>query len=90
MKQNTHLRRHVFTSLGLSTKEARLYDILLERGSAQAAVLEQESGLKKNTYNLLKNLEKNGLVSLIKKDSRKYYQATDPQQLELLIKKQKL
>lgn len=89
MKQNTHLRRHVFTSLGLSTKEARLYDTLLERGTTQAAVLEKESGLKKNTYTLLKSLEKKGLVSLIKKDGRKYYQATDPQQLESLVKKQK-
>ncbi|MFH1958737.1 MAG: helix-turn-helix domain-containing protein [Patescibacteria group bacterium] len=89
MKQNTHLRRHVFTSLGLSTKEARLYDILLEKGTTQATVLEKESGLKKNTYTLLKSLEKKGLVSLIKKDNRKYYQATDPQQLESLVKKQK-
>lgn len=89
MKSSTQLRRQLFISLGLSDKESILYETLLKYGTLPAATLEKYSGLKKNTYTILKSLERRSLVHKFIKDSRSHYQVGSPTQLQsyLLDKK---
>lgn len=52
------------TSLGLSSTEASLYEVLLRLGEAPASEIIQSSGMKRPTvYKALYSLEKKGLVS---------------------------
>lgn len=88
MKQNTALRRQLFVSLGLSDKESVLYDTLLQHGQLPAARLEKMSGLKKNTYVLLKRLERRGLVQKMIKEGKSNYIAGSPKQLQVYAQEQ--
>jgi len=88
MQKNTILRRQLFVSLGLSDKEAVLYDTLLNHGQLPAASLEKISGLKKNTYILLKRLERRGLVQKMIKDGKSHYIVGSPEQLQAFTKEQ--
>lgn len=88
MKQNSILRRQLFVALGLAEKEAALYDTLLTHGQMPAATLEKISGLKKNTYILLKNLERRGLVQKVVIEGRSHYQVGSPDQLQVYAREQ--
>lgn len=88
MQKNTILRRQLFVALGLTDKESLLYDLLLQHGQLPAASLEKISGLKKNTYVLLKRLEKHGLVQKLIKDSKSHYIVGSPEQLTAFAEEQ--
>lgn len=88
MKQDTHARRQIYVSLGLSEKEAVVYDLLLNQGEMAAASLERETGLKKNTYNILKSLEQKKLVLKLVRDGRSFYQPAQPENLRALVGEQ--
>lgn len=86
MKQDTRLRRQILVECGLSEKEATLYELLLERGKAAGYELEKNSGLKKNTYSLIKSLVSKHLIFPFKQDGRDYFQPAPPETLLTLIK----
>ena len=88
MKKETTLRRQLFVLLGLTEKEAVLYDTLLSHGQMAAAALEKISGLKKNTYVLLKRLELRGLVQKVIKEGKSHYTPGPPSKLLLFAKEQ--
>jgi len=88
IKHITQLNRQIFMTLGLSDKEALLYDTLLSIGTASGSTLENKTSLKKNTYALLDSLIKKGLVLLLKKDGKRAYQPTPPEHLLTLLTKQ--
>lgn len=88
MKRTTDLRRQLLVSLGLSSKEAILYETLLVHGSLAASQLEKQTGLKKNTYTLLKQLERRGLVQKYVEDGRSHYQVGSPQRLKSYLEDQ--
>lgn len=84
MKQETSQRRVLFVSLGLSEKEALLYDFLLENGEVAAARIEKETGLGKNAYILLKSLTLRQLVEKVMRDGKSYYYPGSPEKLMLI------
>ena len=86
MKEETQLIRQLLVSVGLGEKEAVLYEILLKYGKLAAAELERRSGLKKNTYNVLKRLQRMGLVGKLMKDGKSYYYPEDPEKLVVVLK----
>lgn len=88
MQKDTMLRRQLFVQLGLSDKESVLYDTLLKHGQLPAASLEKISGLKKNTYILLKSLERRGLVQKMIKDGKSHYIVGSPDKLKNFLSEQ--
>jgi HTH-type transcriptional regulator, sugar sensing transcriptional regulator len=88
MKQETRLRKQLYVSAGLSEKEAVLFDVLLQQGEMAATELEKASGLKKNTYALVKSLEAKKLLLPFKRDGRQWYQVAPPDRLHDLIVEQ--
>lgn len=89
MTTDSALRRQLFVTLGLSDKEALLYDTLLTHGPQGSGVLEKLSHLKKNTYSLLRSLERRQLVSVSYVEGKKVFIPAPPDQLLLSIKEQK-
>ncbi len=88
MSQETNLRIQLYLSLGLSLKEAQLYDLLLQRGEMAARDVELETGFKKNTYVLIKSLERKGMIVRLEREHRVYYQPSSPQNLGYMANKQ--
>lgn len=88
MNQDREMRKQLYIVLGLAPKEAAVYDLLLTKGETPARNIEVETGLKKNTYNLLKQLEKKHLVVKVERERRVYYQPAPPDNLKILAQEQ--
>jgi len=80
----------LLSQLGLNQKEAKLYQILLERKPETAAVISSESGESRtNTYMILESLQQKGLVAQDDSHTVRRYSVQSPQRLqELLLKRQ--
>jgi len=79
----------ILIQLGLQPNEALIYEILLEKGKSRARALVDESGLGRgNVYNILENLEKDGLVTTYE-GKQTLYEAADPSKLRKLVEKKK-
>lgn len=71
------------TKLGLTQGEAKVYLALLKLGSSTVGPIVKESKIAySNIYEVLERLTKKGLVTFIKKEKTKYFQATPPNRLE--------
>ncbi len=69
-------------SIGLTRNETKVYLSLLELNSASASEIAEKSGLyRKNVYDALNRLIKEGLISFAKVDTKMIFTATDPQKL---------
>jgi sugar-specific transcriptional regulator TrmB len=69
-------------SLGLNSKEAKIYLALLELNEGHPSTISRKSGIKRpTTYVILEQLTKHGLVSHVKKSSGVLYRAVDPRKL---------
>lgn len=90
MKHETSQRRVLFVSLGLSEKEALLYDFLLENGEVPASRIEKETGLGKNAYILLKSLATKKLAEKVIREGKSYYYPGSPEKLVLIAKERVL
>lgn len=88
MSQEKDLRIQLYISLGMSGKEAEIYDLLLQRGEMAARDVEMETKFKKNTYVLVKSLERKGLLMRVEREKRVYYQPASPQNLGHMAAKQ--
>jgi sugar-specific transcriptional regulator TrmB len=76
------------TTLGLTEKEAVVYEALLVLGPSTITTIFSEAKLKKgDTYNVLRGLEKKGLIKESKK-GKKVFSAEQPQNLQNLISEQ--
>ena len=72
----------ILQNLGLTTREAEIYLILLDTGSTTTGQIIKKSGLHKATiYSILQRLVDRGLVSYIVKERARYFEATDPENL---------
>lgn len=89
MNEQKGVRIQMFVSLGLAQKEAEIYDLLLEQGETTGGVIEKLSRQKKNTYVLLKSLQRKQLVSVLIKEGKRYYVPAPPDQLLLTLKEQR-
>lgn len=75
--------------VGLSKSEAEIYLALLRLGKSTATRLAQETGIHRTyIYDVLEKLKEKGLVSQIKEENKKYFQATNPERIrEYLLEK---
>lgn len=81
----------IFSILGLSEKDERIYRATLELGSQPASVIAQRVGLKRvDTYNHLTNLSKRNICKSRGHNGMKHFKACPPDQLLKLIKDRKL
>jgi sugar-specific transcriptional regulator TrmB len=68
--------------LGLSRREAEVYDVLLHvEDSLASDISEKTKESRTNTYDTLKSLIKKGLVGYVIKNNKKYFMATNPKKL---------
>jgi len=69
----------ILQKFGFGEKEARVYLTLLELKEAISSTISRKTGLKRpTTYLMLENLQKQGLVSHVKKGNSLYFRATKP------------
>lgn len=70
---------------GLTTKEAKIYELLLKIGESPAVHIIKETGYKRATvYKSLYSLEEKALVSQSKKGSKTHFKPASPTQLTTL------
>jgi sugar-specific transcriptional regulator TrmB len=84
------MRQHVLEDLGLTSSEARIYLVLLEQGASLAGTISRNTGIhRRSVYDSIERLIQKGLVSYIKSNNRKYFEAVNPERLlEILHKKE--
>lgn len=88
MRQEKEMRKQLYVSLGLSVKAAEIYELLLANGEMAARQVELDTGFKKNTYVLIKELEKLHLLVKVERERRVYYQPAPPENLLALARQQ--
>lgn len=72
--------------MGLNEKEARVYMTMLELGSQPVRAIAAASGINRGTtYEILKSLIAQGLVSYFQKTRHQHFVAEDPSKLEALL-----
>ena len=72
----------ILQHIGLSDKEAKIYLTLLEFKEALPSTISRRSGVKRpTTYVVLDQLQKQGLVSHVKKGKLEYFQPVNPHSL---------
>jgi sugar-specific transcriptional regulator TrmB len=80
----------ILEQIGLSSKEAKVYNALLEHGETTPQTLASETKLNRvTTYAVLKSLAEKELVSQIKKAGKIHYRIEHPSKLEEFIQNQK-
>jgi HTH-type transcriptional regulator, sugar sensing transcriptional regulator len=71
---------------GLSSKEAQIYDILLDKGVLPVNAIVSLTGLKRGiTYKILKDLQQKGLIKEVKGTAKLTYKCANPTQLSNLL-----
>lgn len=85
MTEDKTERLALYMVLGLTPKEGEIYDLLLNRGEMSARKIEVETGLKKNTYQLLRSLLSKNLAYKKTNDTHVYYGPTSPEELRVLM-----
>lgn len=74
--------QNLLQNIGLSTKEAKIYLTLLSLKEALPSTIAKKAGVKRpTTYVVLEELQKQGLVSYIKRGKIQYFRALDPHSL---------
>jgi sugar-specific transcriptional regulator TrmB len=72
---------------GLTSTEARIYLALLEKGSSRAGEITRHTGVhRRNVYDAVERLIEKGLVSYIKTNNRRYFEAAPPERFLALLK----
>lgn len=80
----------LFTAIGLTDKEARVYRVLLDGGDLSAAEIINRTHLKRGiTYNILYKLEKDDLVVQTSKGKKTHFRPESPQKLYDLLERKK-
>jgi len=72
----------ILKQLGFSEKEIKVYLSLLKNGPSSVRALAQVSEINRGTtYDILKSLKENGLVSYYHKDTKQFFVSEDPSSL---------
>lgn len=84
------MKAQILEDLGLTPAEAKIYLILLEQGASLAGFISRNTGIhRRSVYDAIERLIQKGLVSYIKTNNRKYFEAVSPDRLlEILHKKE--
>lgn len=76
--------------LGLSEKERRVYMTLLRRGPSSVRQLAESSEVNRGTtYDILKSLQEQGVVSFFDKDKKTMFVAESPETLQEILENKK-
>ncbi len=76
---------------GLDEKEARVFLAALELGGESVLAIAKKAGINRvATYDALESLISRGLISTFIKGKRTYYTSVEPDQLELILEKEKV
>jgi sugar-specific transcriptional regulator TrmB len=82
------MRQKILEELGLTSSEAKIYLVLLEQGASLAGIISRNTGIhRRSVYDAIERLIQKGLVSYIKSNNRKYFEAVDPERLMEIIHK---
>ncbi|NQU78170.1 hypothetical protein HQ545_00205 [Candidatus Woesearchaeota archaeon] len=82
------MRQTVLEDIGLTPTEAKIYLILLEQGASLAGAISRNTGIhRRSVYDSIERLIQKGLVSYIKSNNRKYFEAVSPERLIEILKK---
>lgn len=85
------MKEEILEELGLCKNEAKLYLILLKLGSSTAAQITRESKMHRTSvYDAMERMIEKGVVSYILKGETKYFEATDPENLLVLLKEKEI
>ncbi|MBI2129346.1 hypothetical protein HYU07_03830 [Candidatus Woesearchaeota archaeon] len=72
---------------GLTKTEAKIYLALLELGPSLAGEITKKSGIhRRSVYDAIERLIQKGLVSYLKTNNRKYFEAVAPERLKDILK----
>jgi sugar-specific transcriptional regulator TrmB len=83
------LKEKVLEGMGLTSSESRIYLILLEQGASLAGTISRNTGIHRRcVYDAIERLIQKGLVSYIKTNNRKYFEAVDPERLKEILHQQ--
>ncbi len=75
----------ILEKIGLSTGEALIFELLLEKGRSKASDLVDPSGLGRgNAYNILNSLREKGLIQVIE-GKQQLYETVDPSRLRKIL-----
>lgn len=82
------MKQRVLEEMGLTPSEAKIYLILLEQGASLAGTISRNTGIhRRSVYDAIERLVQKGLVSYIKSNNRKYFDAVNPEHLIEIIHK---
>ena len=87
------MKTSVLKKLGLIDNEIKAYLHLLQSGHSLASDIAKALKLHRtHVYDILDSLEKKSVISYVVRENRKYFEATSPDQLQVLLdlKKQEL
>jgi len=80
----------IFTKLGLTEKESKIYEASLELGPETIQSIARRAGIKRTgAYGHVKNLIKKGLMASNTRDKKTYFFAEPPENLSLLLTNRK-
>lgn len=78
----------ILRDFGLNEKEILVYTTLISLGAAPVRILAQKAKVNRGTaYDILKSLQKQGLVSFYHTQSHQYFTAEDPEKLVSALEK---
>jgi sugar-specific transcriptional regulator TrmB len=76
------MKQRILEEMGLTTSEAKIYLTLLEKGASLAGTISRNTGIhRRSVYDSIERLIQKGLVSYIKSNNRKYFEAVSPERL---------
>ena len=85
------MNEEALEKFGLSSNEAKVYTALLKNGLSTVGVIADKSKVHRtNVYDVIERLVEKGLVSYIMKDGVKGYEATEPENLMILLKEKEM
>lgn len=77
----------ILKEIGLTEIEIKIYLMLLKEGSSLASDIAKKTGTHRRTiYDAIERLIEKGLVSYIKTNNRRYFEAVDPARLSEILK----
>ena len=77
----------ILKDLGLIDNEIKVYMHILKNKQCLASEISKATNLNRShTYDIIKNLIEKSIISYVVKENRKYFQATNPEQLNALLK----
>ncbi len=79
--------KNILHDIGLTDVEAKVYLALLKNGSSLAGKISRDTGVHRRTvYDAIERLIEKGLVSYIRTNNRKYFEAVHPRRLLEILK----